>query len=122
LVGDRVALLIKLHHSAVDGVSGGEILRTLLDDAPRGCDMEARNATVAEGQDAQSLAEFFDKHMAIHTPEMAATTIIGAAERGRAREVIGWEAKALDVLARTVGPAYQRVIATAVARFFPWAR
>jgi NADP-dependent 3-hydroxy acid dehydrogenase YdfG len=82
----------------------------------------ARNATVAEGQDAQSFAEFFDKHMAIHTPEMAATTIIGAVERGRARVVIGWEAKALDVLARTIGPAYQRVVATAVARFFPWAR
>jgi diacylglycerol O-acyltransferase / wax synthase len=36
LSGDRVALLIKLHHAAVDGVSGGEILRTLLDESPHG--------------------------------------------------------------------------------------
>jgi len=63
----------------------------------------ARNATVADGQDAQSFAEFFDKHMAIHSPEMAAATIIGAVDKGRARVVIGWEAKALDVLARTIG-------------------
>jgi WS/DGAT/MGAT family acyltransferase len=39
LSDDRVALLIKLHHSAVDGVSGGEILSTLFDDAPQGRDI-----------------------------------------------------------------------------------
>jgi hypothetical protein len=32
--------------------------------------------------------------------------------------VVGWEAKALDVLARVIGPAYQRII----AKFFPWAK
>jgi hypothetical protein len=36
--------------------------------------------------------------------------------------VIGWEAKALDVLARIIGPSYQRIIARAVAKFFPWAK
>jgi NADP-dependent 3-hydroxy acid dehydrogenase YdfG len=82
----------------------------------------ARNATVADGQNAQSFAEFFDKHMAIHTPEMAADTIINAVAKGRARVVVGWEAKALDVLARIIGPAYQRIIATAVSKFFPWAK
>jgi NADP-dependent 3-hydroxy acid dehydrogenase YdfG len=82
----------------------------------------ARNATVADGQNAQSFAEFFDKHMALHTPEMAAETIVKAVAKGRARVVVGWEAKALDVLARVVGPAYQRIIATAVSKFFPWAK
>jgi NADP-dependent 3-hydroxy acid dehydrogenase YdfG len=82
----------------------------------------ARNATVAEGQNAQSFAEFFDKHMAIHTPEMAADTILNAVAKGRARVVVGWEAKALDVLARIIGPGYQRIIALAVSKFFPWAR
>jgi NADP-dependent 3-hydroxy acid dehydrogenase YdfG len=82
----------------------------------------ARNATVADGQNAQSFAEFFDKHMALHTPEMAAETIINAVAKGRARVVVGWEAKALDVLARIIGPAYQRMIATAVSKFFPWAK
>jgi len=82
----------------------------------------ARNATVADDQDVQSFAEFFDKRLALHTPEMAARTIITGVAKGRARVVVGWEAKALDVLARIIGPAYQRVIATAVSRFFPWAK
>jgi len=82
----------------------------------------ARNATVADGQNAQGFAEFFDKHMALHTPEMAAEKIINAVAKGRARVVVGWEAKALDVLARIIGPAYQRIIATAVSKFFPWAK
>jgi NADP-dependent 3-hydroxy acid dehydrogenase YdfG len=82
----------------------------------------ARNATVAEGQSAQTFAEFFDKHLALHTPEMAAETIIDGVRKGSARVVIGWEAKAVDVLARIIGSSYQRVIATAVAKFFPWAK
>jgi diacylglycerol O-acyltransferase len=36
LEGDRVALLTKVHHSVVDGVSGSEILTVLLDPSPEG--------------------------------------------------------------------------------------
>jgi len=82
----------------------------------------ARNATVADDQNAQTFAEFFDKRLAIHSPEMAAATIVDGVRKGRARVVIGWEAKALDVLARIIGSSYQRIIATAVAKFFPWAK
>lgn len=82
----------------------------------------ARNATVANDQNAQTFAEFFDKRLALHSPEMAAETIIDGVRKGRARVVIGWEAKALDVLARIIGPSYQRIIAAAVAKFFPWAK
>jgi hypothetical protein len=60
--------------------------------------------------------------MAIHTPEMAADRILNAVGKGRARVVVGWEAKALDVLARTIGSGYQRIIASAVSKFFPWAK
>jgi NADP-dependent 3-hydroxy acid dehydrogenase YdfG len=82
----------------------------------------ARNATVSDDQDAQTFAEFFDKRLAIHSPEMAAETIIDGVLKGRARVVIGWEAKALDMLVRIIGPSYQRIIAAAVAKFFPWAK
>jgi NADP-dependent 3-hydroxy acid dehydrogenase YdfG len=81
----------------------------------------ARNATVCDGEDARTLAEFFDKYLALHSPEMAAETIVDGVGKGRARVLIGWEAKALDVLARVGGSSYQRVIAAAVSRFFPWA-
>ena len=74
-----------------------------------------------EGENAQTFAEFFDK-LAIHSPEMAAETIVNGVGKGRARIVVGWEAKAVDVLARIMGPSYQRVVAAGVAKFFPWAK
>ena len=82
----------------------------------------ARNATVADGRGAQAFAEFFDKHLLLHSPEMAAQTIINGVSKGHARVVIGWEAKVLDVLSRIIGPGYQRVTAAAVSRFFPGAK
>ncbi len=82
----------------------------------------ARNATVADNEDQQILAEFYDKWLFVHSPEMAAETIVSGVAKGRARVVIGLEAKAIDVLARIIGPSYQRVVAAAAARFFPWAK
>src|SRR3954468_8906571 len=81
----------------------------------------ARNATVCDREDAQTFAEFFDRYLALHSPEMAAAAIVDGVRNGRARVVIGWEAKALDMLSRLTGSGYQRVMATAVRRLFPWA-
>jgi short-subunit dehydrogenase len=82
----------------------------------------ARNATVANGEDQHTFAEFFDTRLAWHSPEMAAKTIVSGVAKGHARVVIGWEAKALDILVRVLGSSYQRVVATAVSTFFPWAK
>ena len=81
----------------------------------------ARNATVAAGDDQQSFAAFYDKWLLIHSPEMAAKTIVNGVTKGRARVVIGLEAKAVDVLARIMGSSYQRIVAAGVAKFMPWA-
>jgi NADP-dependent 3-hydroxy acid dehydrogenase YdfG len=82
----------------------------------------ARNATVADGEDLQTFAEFFDKWLARHSPEMAAKTIVDGVAKGHARVVVGWDAKAFDWLARITGSSYQRIVAAGVARFFPWAK
>src|SRR5436305_8185835 len=42
LEGGRVALLTKVHHSVVDGVSGNEILTALLDPSPEGRELPPR--------------------------------------------------------------------------------
>lgn len=81
-----------------------------------------RNATVADGEDKQTFAEFFDTRLAWHSPETAARTIVDGVAKGHARVVIGWEAKALDILARILGSSYQRVVAAAVSALFPWAK
>ena len=82
----------------------------------------ARNATVADGEDQQTFAEFFDKWLARHSPEMAAQTIVNGVAKGNARIVVGWDAKVFDLLARTTGSSYQRIVAAGVAKFFPWAK
>jgi WS/DGAT/MGAT family acyltransferase len=41
----RVAVMTKVHHAAIDGVSGGEVLGVLLDPSPEGRDVPAPEAT-----------------------------------------------------------------------------
>lgn len=73
----------------------------------------ARNSTAAEGLDQKGLAHIFDTRMALHTPEMAAETIINGVAKGKARVLIGYEAKLLDALVRLTGSGYQRIVALA---------
>ena len=56
----------------------------------------ARNATVAEGEDRRPLRSSSTSGWLIHSPEMAAKTIVNGVAKGHARVVIGWEAKAFD--------------------------
>lgn len=79
----------------------------------------ARNSTTAEGLDQQALANLFDKKLALHTPEMAAETIITGVRKGKARVLIGWEAKGLDLLVRLTGSGYQRLVALGNSSLVP---
>jgi len=82
----------------------------------------ARNATVSDGQDVTVLADFYDKYLFRHSPEMAAKTIVDGVAAGRARVLIGWDAKLIDIIARIGGAGYQRLMAAAAARLFPWSQ
>ncbi|AYJ50788.1 SDR family NAD(P)-dependent oxidoreductase [Rhodococcus sp. P1Y] len=79
----------------------------------------ARNATVAENYDQQSVAKFFDSKLAKTTPDQAAKTILKGVEKGKGRVLIGSDAIALDLLQRITGSKYQRVIATIAGRAMP---
>jgi hypothetical protein len=50
---------------------------------------------------------------------MATETIVDGVGNDRARVLIGWEAMALDVLARVGGSSYQRVIAAGGSALLP---
>ncbi|HVU91728.1 MAG TPA: SDR family NAD(P)-dependent oxidoreductase [Jatrophihabitans sp.] len=79
----------------------------------------ARNAGAVEGHDAAQLAEFFDRKLARTSADSAARTIVRAVIGNRPRSVVGLDAKALDLLVRVAGPAYQRLVALTVGRTVP---
>jgi len=78
-----------------------------------------RNSTALGGHDAAALSELFDARLARTSPERAAQVILDGARRGRARVLIGADAKALDLLQRLTGSGYQRLVAAAARRIMP---
>ncbi|MFM1723721.1 SDR family NAD(P)-dependent oxidoreductase [Rhodococcus sp. PAM 2766] len=79
----------------------------------------ARNATMPDGDDQVTFAQFFDKRLARTTPEDAAKTIANGVRKGKPRVLIGADAKFLDAWVRIVGPSYQRVVAIVTSRVMP---
>ncbi|WP_420753029.1 SDR family NAD(P)-dependent oxidoreductase [Rhodococcus sp. O3] len=79
----------------------------------------ARNATVPDGVDQASFAQFFDSKLARTSPEDAAKTIVDGVRKNRARVLIGGDAKLLDAWVRLLGPSYQRVVANIAGRVLP---
>lgn len=79
----------------------------------------ARSATMPDGDDQATFAQFFDRRLARTTPEEAAKTITTGVRKGKPRVLIGADAKFLDAWVRIVGPSYQRVVATVTSRVLP---
>ncbi|ABM15254.1 MULTISPECIES: SDR family NAD(P)-dependent oxidoreductase [Mycolicibacterium] len=82
----------------------------------------ARNASAAEGLDAEELAKAFDKKLASTTPEKAAKIILDGVRKNRARILVGNDAKVFDVVVRVLGAGYQSLFPKAVARLTPPAK
>ena len=74
-----------------------------------------RNATTV-GVDHQAQAAFFDEALARTSPEEAAQVILDGMLAGRARILVGTDAKVLDKVVRLTGAGYQRLVVRAVAR------
>ena len=75
----------------------------------------ARNAR-AVGQDQARAAELFDKKLARTSPERAAEVIIDGMLAGKARVLVGGDAKALDLMVRLLGSGYQRLVSSSHSR------
>ncbi|MEZ0366298.1 SDR family NAD(P)-dependent oxidoreductase [Mycobacterium sp. pUA109] len=82
----------------------------------------ARNATAAEGVDANELAEFFDKRLASTSPQKAARVILEGVRKNRARVLIGPDARVLDLIVRITGSGYQRLFSAVTGRMMPASR
>ena len=74
------------------------------------------NSTAVGARDVGALAELFDTKLARTSSEKAAEVILRGARKGKARVLIGADAKALDVLQRLTGSGYQRVFAAVAPR------
>lgn len=74
----------------------------------------ARNSGAVEGVDAGEFARTFDK-LARTSAQRAAHVILEGTRRGRARILVGNDARALDALVRVTGSGYQRVFVKLVA-------
>jgi NADP-dependent 3-hydroxy acid dehydrogenase YdfG len=76
----------------------------------------ARNASAAEGLDAEALAKTFDRRLASTSPEKAALIILDGVRKNKARILVGSDAKMFDIVIRAIGAHYQSVFPKAVAR------
>lgn len=80
----------------------------------------ARKGTTAEGLNAAEMAEWFDLEDGPRTSaERAAEIILDGVAKGKAKVLVGTDAKILDLFVRATGSGYQRVLTTLAARYMP---
>jgi NADP-dependent 3-hydroxy acid dehydrogenase YdfG len=79
----------------------------------------ARNARVADPDDKQRTADFFDQKLAKMEPEDAARIIVRGVLAGKARVLVGADAHALHHLAKATGSRYQDLVARVARRALP---
>jgi NAD(P)-dependent dehydrogenase (short-subunit alcohol dehydrogenase family) len=82
----------------------------------------ARNATAADGLDSAHLAEWFDTKMARTSSERAAEIILDGVAKGKAKVLVGADAKILDAFVRVTGPGYHKVLVALARRTMPRTR
>lgn len=79
----------------------------------------ARNGTTAAGYEQGDVAQAFDRFLAHTSPDAAAKRIIKGVRANRGRVLVGFDARALDILVRLTGSGYQRLISTVTGLAMP---
>jgi NAD(P)-dependent dehydrogenase (short-subunit alcohol dehydrogenase family) len=79
----------------------------------------ARNARTTASHDQAAVAHFFDSRLARTSADSAARTILDGMLAGKARILVGGDAKLLDLWVRLVGARYQRPVAAVAGRVTP---
>ena len=104
----RQEMLVSGHPVAVTAVHPGGIKTAIM-----------RNSTAADGVDKETLTTFFDKKLTMTTPHRAATIILTAVRKKKARVLVGPDAKVLDVIVRATGSGYQRLFTAVTSKAMP---
>jgi NAD(P)-dependent dehydrogenase (short-subunit alcohol dehydrogenase family) len=100
----RQEMLLEGHPVTVSCVHPGGIATSIV-----------RNG-VAVGIDHQVQADFFDHALARTSAEQAARVVLDGMQAGRARILVGADAKVLDLVVRLTGSGYQRLAVRTIAR------
>lgn len=79
----------------------------------------SRNGRKTAGQDASAIDSLFDEKLARMEPAKAARIILDAAQRGKARQLVGIDAHLVHHFAKLVGSRYQDVAALLSRRTLP---
>lgn len=78
----------------------------------------AKSSSSVDGSAPDNLVAVFDR-IAITSSDRAAKTIVDGARKGRARILVGADAKVIEFVLRLVGSGYQRPLAKLLKTFLP---
>jgi len=104
----RLEMLVAGHPVGVSCVHPGGIKTAIV-----------RNARATPSHDIATVAELFDKKLAMTSAEEAAQVIIAGMLAGRPRIIVGTDAKILDAMVRMLGGRYQWVVGRLAKRLAP---
>ncbi len=104
----REEMLINKHNVSVTCIHPGGIKTGI-----------SRNGRKTASQDGSKLDDMFDKKLARMTAEKAATIILDAAVKGKARVLVGIDAHVIHNAAKFAGSAYQDFVAWGAPRVVP---
>jgi NADP-dependent 3-hydroxy acid dehydrogenase YdfG len=79
----------------------------------------ARKSEAVEGVDVASLAELFDTKLTHTSSAKAAETILDGVGKGKAKVLVGPDARIADIVIRASGSRYQGVLSALAGRFLP---